>query len=667
SPPGIDCGATCAAPFDAGSSVTLTAAPDATSTFAGWAGAGCAGTGPCVVTIDAAQAVTATFTRIQYVLDVTKTGTGGGTVTSASGTITCGSTCSAPFDAGSSVTLTAAPDATSTFAGWVGAGCTGTGTCVVPMTAAQTVTATFTRIQYALTVTKIGTGSMTAAQAVTATFTQLPPPPVIDPNGLSLKYGVIGDTLKIKGSSFGAAGVDSLVTVGTIPATVVQRWNDKEIVALIPAGLPVSSTGTLYDVVVAVNGQQSNPSPITLLDRVLGVGGENGDGNLDQFVLQVDTTATSVVDISPTDLGSSSAVALSVDGTTAAEADGAIFSASGAASEWIRDFNTSTPLVGQLQITPPSGPFVFGQDIAVSRNGSVALIAAGNAPLPNALMLVTTLGTASPTFTPIDVPPPVKGFSQECALEVALSADGNTAAVITAPTTDTCIPSLLQSPYSIYRIDNLLSTPSTPSFTLVSRLASTPAQGLPPDRLTDLAISEDGTVLIAGRVAFDASATQWQAGIVRITNFSSTWTESLDLAPLASFSSSCWPESVDVDLTADGITAIVGIVRPASRVCSTSDANQVFKVTDADLTTATSASLGQLPKLESVALNSGGSIALVRVNKPPSLTGIAFIPGLAFVRFDGFNQAAPVPTTFSALANLNTTTPLRPQDQLDLQ
>ncbi|MBI3608538.1 MAG: hypothetical protein HY207_11280, partial [Nitrospirae bacterium] len=165
SPAGIDCGATCSAPFDAASNVTLTAMPDATSTFAGWTGAACTGTGTCVVPMTAAQPVTATFTRIQYALDVTPIGTGGGTVTSSPAGIACGKTCAAPFDAGSSVTLTANPDATSTFAGWTGAGCAGTGPCVVPMTAAQAITATFTRIQYRLDVTKTGSGGGTVSSA----------------------------------------------------------------------------------------------------------------------------------------------------------------------------------------------------------------------------------------------------------------------------------------------------------------------------------------------------------------------------------------------------------------------------------------------------------------------------------------------------------------------
>ena len=57
---GINCGTTCAAEFDSGTSLTLTAIPAGNSTFAGWSGA-CSGSRSCTVTIDAAKTVTATF------------------------------------------------------------------------------------------------------------------------------------------------------------------------------------------------------------------------------------------------------------------------------------------------------------------------------------------------------------------------------------------------------------------------------------------------------------------------------------------------------------------------------------------------------------------------------------------------------------------------------
>jgi hypothetical protein len=142
SPAGIDCGATCQAAYNNGTQVTLTAAPAASSNFTGWSGA-CSGTGSCVVTVDAAKSVTATFALKTYTLTVSKAGMGTGTVTSSPAGIACGAACSADYDHGTPVMLTAAPDSlTSTFLGWSGA-CTGTGSCAVTVDAARSVTATF--------------------------------------------------------------------------------------------------------------------------------------------------------------------------------------------------------------------------------------------------------------------------------------------------------------------------------------------------------------------------------------------------------------------------------------------------------------------------------------------------------------------------------------------
>ena len=76
-------------------------------------------------------------------LTVTRSGTGSGAVTSAPAGIACGTTCSATFPAETSVTLTQAAAVGSVFGGWTGA-CTGTGACVVSLSAATSVGATFT-------------------------------------------------------------------------------------------------------------------------------------------------------------------------------------------------------------------------------------------------------------------------------------------------------------------------------------------------------------------------------------------------------------------------------------------------------------------------------------------------------------------------------------------
>lgn len=62
-PAGITCGAQCSAAFDAGSVVTLSAAPASGFTFVGWGGA-CAGSGACEVTLSAGQRVSAQFNAV---------------------------------------------------------------------------------------------------------------------------------------------------------------------------------------------------------------------------------------------------------------------------------------------------------------------------------------------------------------------------------------------------------------------------------------------------------------------------------------------------------------------------------------------------------------------------------------------------------------------------
>ncbi|MGH7308221.1 MAG: hypothetical protein ACREK6_05965, partial [Candidatus Rokuibacteriota bacterium] len=81
-------------------------------------------------------------------LTVVKTGGGTGTISSSPGGISnCINTCSAQIQltstSGTPVTLTATPTGGSTFAGWFGGGCSGTGSCTLNLREATTVSAVF--------------------------------------------------------------------------------------------------------------------------------------------------------------------------------------------------------------------------------------------------------------------------------------------------------------------------------------------------------------------------------------------------------------------------------------------------------------------------------------------------------------------------------------------
>jgi hypothetical protein len=77
SPAGVSCGADCTESYQQGTAVTLSASPTGGSLFAGWGGV-CSGTGNCIVYMDAAKSLSATF-QLARTLTVNKAGAGSGT------------------------------------------------------------------------------------------------------------------------------------------------------------------------------------------------------------------------------------------------------------------------------------------------------------------------------------------------------------------------------------------------------------------------------------------------------------------------------------------------------------------------------------------------------------------------------------------------------------
>jgi hypothetical protein len=170
SPAGIECPGKCSTTYANGTVVILSAVSGPNTLPVVWTG--CTkviAENKCEAAMSANKAVTATFKLNQVELKVTKIGTGTGTVKSTPAGIECGATkCAAKFDEGSTVTLTGTPGANTEPAIW--SGCTSVnaeGKCLVTMSGAKEVTATFSHPQFPLSVTKVGPGSGTVESSPT--------------------------------------------------------------------------------------------------------------------------------------------------------------------------------------------------------------------------------------------------------------------------------------------------------------------------------------------------------------------------------------------------------------------------------------------------------------------------------------------------------------------
>lgn len=163
-PSGINCGPTCQASFADNASVSLTAATGANTLPVQWTGCDSVnGESKCIVAMSGPRTVKATFNLIQVGLSVTKNGSGTGTVTSSPAGIECGSSCSASFGKGSTVTLTGAPGPKAEAVQWSGCdSVNGEDKCLVTMSAAKSVTATF-NLGSELSVSRLGTGTGTVS------------------------------------------------------------------------------------------------------------------------------------------------------------------------------------------------------------------------------------------------------------------------------------------------------------------------------------------------------------------------------------------------------------------------------------------------------------------------------------------------------------------------
>jgi uncharacterized repeat protein (TIGR01451 family) len=179
----------------------------------------------------ASQITTVIPSGATFTLTVTDIGTGNGTVTDNFALINCVSTagvpsgtCSASYPAGTVVTLTATPTSPTTFAAW-GSTCTGTGSCVVNMTSAQSVTASFTPPPQQINVTFNPGSNVSGMATYDCPSNPAPSPanPCTDPNAHALALAIPQVlqpfTLTVQASEIPPSVADGICPNGGTPST----------------------------------------------------------------------------------------------------------------------------------------------------------------------------------------------------------------------------------------------------------------------------------------------------------------------------------------------------------------------------------------------------------------------------------------------------------------
>lgn len=130
--------------YDSGAVVTLTAQPAMGYQFSTWSGNLTGSVNPQTITMNGAKSVTANFTKVTYLLTITATN---GTVTKLPNNTV--------YDSGSIVTLTPVPTIGYRFSGWSGALSGMANPASLIMNSVKSVTATFTKVAYPLTINAI--------------------------------------------------------------------------------------------------------------------------------------------------------------------------------------------------------------------------------------------------------------------------------------------------------------------------------------------------------------------------------------------------------------------------------------------------------------------------------------------------------------------------------
>lgn len=255
-----------------GTGITLIApATSGNASFNRWSGCDTAQGLICTVTMNAAKSVTATYAITPYTLSVTSSD-GSGTITSADGRINCGAICSASFNNGTSVTLTATSANNYLFDGWNGCDTStntgnSSGSCTVNIDSVRTVQPLF---HYAAAVNAVtqGTntdGTITAPVATVITQISYNPPDV----GKTEQVFV---TALVPASVLGTSAAKQSVTENVRPMSGVAP-NSSVLVQLTQSGWQPVANGQLIPYVTGVLGDQISALTILNNTNTSGLGG----------------------------------------------------------------------------------------------------------------------------------------------------------------------------------------------------------------------------------------------------------------------------------------------------------------------------------------------------------------------------------------------------------
>ena len=227
-----------------------------------------------------------------FPLTVVAQGSGSGKIASNPSGIDCGNTCTAFFSSTAPVTLTATPGAYSTFTGWSGA-CSGMGSCVVTVTDAKHLTASFA---FAATVPNSPTAVSAVPGNAQATVSFTPPS---SNGGAAITYYTVtaspgGQAAQGSASPIIVTGlrnataytftVTATNTADTSPASVPSNM-------VVPSALGVCAGASPYAMALTINGKlATTPIDVRVNDPVsmeLCMANFDGRTLLDVFVVVV--------------------------------------------------------------------------------------------------------------------------------------------------------------------------------------------------------------------------------------------------------------------------------------------------------------------------------------------------------------------------------------------